>query len=256
MSESSERLGLNAVFSDDRLHRYALWRDFLFGDGNLLFVMLNPSTADETKNDPTVRRCIGFAETWGYRSLAVANIFAFRSTDPKKLSCAEDPIGPENDKWIVRLAGEADRIVLAWGADPVARERGLDVLRLLSDHKLYALERTQHGAPRHPLYVRAATRPQLFAEPREAVASPRQGAHGPLELLGSGWELNSVDEVRIGHWAACVRAPDGREETRSALTAVAAVDSAIAALDPSLLPDRGTLSLAIESLGSAEIANA
>jgi hypothetical protein len=122
--------------------------------------MLNPSTADALVDDPTVRRCAGFTRSWGYSSLAVLNLFALRATDPGELLDAEDPVGPGwNDH--LRTAVEADLVVCAWGASvPFARDR--EVLDMLRGVDLYCLGLTKQGYPRHPLYVKGDTKPQLW----------------------------------------------------------------------------------------------
>ena len=157
-----EPLG-SAIFDETRKYRYVLWRHF--GEGpTLVFLMLNPSTADESVNDPTVRRCIGFAQDWGYGHLAVLNIFALRSTDPRLLYKEEDPIGPDNDKWIAEIAGKSDRLIAAWGTHGALNNRGNDVLRLLQQIgcACYALQLTNGGMPKHPLYLRKDLEPVRY----------------------------------------------------------------------------------------------
>lgn len=119
--------------------------------------MLNPSTADEIKDDPTIRRCISFAKREGCTGLTVVNLFALRATNPKELLKHEDPIGPENDKIIqdmLRLH-QIGIVVAAWGAHPLARERSKDVMKML-DSNILCLGTTKDGSPRHPLYVKSA----------------------------------------------------------------------------------------------------
>lgn len=147
-----------AVFSMNRVYRYALWRQWLLGDGQLLVIMLNPSTADEVRNDPTVTRVIDFAADAGFQSLAVANLFGLRSTDPSGLLEHPDPVGKRNDEWIERLIDSSRAVLIAWGAFPAAAKRGATVLRLLEtkDVPVYCLGLTKGGAPRHPLYVSRA----------------------------------------------------------------------------------------------------
>jgi hypothetical protein len=156
------------TFSEDRRYRYTLMRDF---QGLLLtsrrakyvnFVMLNPSTADESANDPTVARCIRFAKDWGYDGLYVTNLFALRSTDPRALYAAEDPIGPENDHYIEEVAVKASLIIAAWGAHGQRHGRSTSVRRLLGDY-VYCL-RMGKKEPWHPLYLPAASKPQLIEE--------------------------------------------------------------------------------------------
>lgn len=122
--------------------------------------MLNPSTADEEVDDPTIRRCIGFSRRDGLSGLRVVNLFALRSTDPAGLADAWDPVGPENDAWIRDVAARSHRIVVAWGAHPLARTRigaVVPILRGAEGRRLWCLGTTASGAPRHPLYVRGDT---------------------------------------------------------------------------------------------------
>lgn len=153
---------MSAVFSEDRQYRYSLSREWLIGDGTLLFLMLNPSTADAIANDPTVTRCIGFAHTWGFQRLLVGNIFALRSTDPAALLTHDDPIGPENDEWLARLVGEADQVVVAWGAHAAVIDREPVVCELLNaaGADVTCLRKTAGGHPGHPLYIPAAQAPE------------------------------------------------------------------------------------------------
>ena len=121
-----------------------------------MFVMLNPSTADAETNDPTIRRCQGFANSWRCNGLIVANLYALRSTDPKNLWSATDPIGPENDYWLKNLATEHFDVVCAWCAK--ARTDRVDRFLELMEGvvvRLWCLGTTKAGAPRHPLYIKA-----------------------------------------------------------------------------------------------------
>ena len=111
-----------AYFSPCRRWRYALWR-FWAPQPLLHFIMLNPSTADENANDPTVERCERRAHDWGYGGVIVTNVFAWRSTDPRGLHDTEDPVGPENDAVIPRAALAARDTICAWGVH--GRERGM-----------------------------------------------------------------------------------------------------------------------------------
>jgi hypothetical protein len=152
----------SCVFSPDRLHRYTLWREFdLTNRSYVQFVGLNPSTADEVQDDPTVRRCIDFAKRWGYGALCMTNLFAYRATDPDDMLAAADPVGPENDMWLARIAAGAGLVVAAWGNHGGFIERDRAVATLLP--QLMCLGITKTGAPRHPLYVKAITTPTTFA---------------------------------------------------------------------------------------------
>jgi hypothetical protein len=154
-----------AEFSKCRTYRYVLWRRWNEpGTGrSVLFIGLNPSTADETVDDPTIRRCIGFAKRWGYGELVMMNAFAARATDPRQLHATADPIGPENDQWLIHRQQQADLIVAAWGMHCSA-EREHDLCQLLN-RTLYCLGHTQAGRPKHPLYLRRDTKLERFYIP-------------------------------------------------------------------------------------------
>ena len=140
----------------------------MLGEGTCLFIMLNPSTADEHLNDPTVTRCIDFARQWGFRYLEVVNIFAVRGTDPHVLREVEDPVGPENNRHILEAVEESDRVIFAWGAHGVYMDRGDDVLRLVTALKpAQCLGFTQKGQPRHPLFLKKTI--ELVAVPMVAA---------------------------------------------------------------------------------------
>lgn len=151
------------IFSPCRRYRYTLWRGFdTFNEGYAMFVGLNPSTADETKDDPTVRRCIRFAKSWGYGSLCMTNIFAFRATDPRLMRDQSDPIGPENDKWLLEYSREAGIVVAAWGNHGSFLGRDKEVVSLLDN--LSCLGITNSGQPIHPLYVPRDRKPIPYEE--------------------------------------------------------------------------------------------
>ena len=148
----------SATFCDHGCHRYELRRWWDASRPRLLVVMLNPSTADERQNDPTIRRCLTHAGDAGFGSLFVANLYAFRATDPPDLETAAavrpcmDAVGAENDDRLRALADEADLTWAAWGAHAMAAAREAEALRVLRG-PLYARGTTKGGAPRHPLYV-------------------------------------------------------------------------------------------------------
>jgi hypothetical protein len=150
-----------AEFSPCRSYRYALTRTWDTRRLPLVFVMLNPSTADAFTVDPTIRRCIGFAQTWGAGGLLVLNVYGLRSTDPRALRTHPDPVGPANDATIVaRLAQPIARVIGAWGAhaEPERARYVADLIRE-AGHRPVCLGRTKAGAPRHPLYLRANSQP-------------------------------------------------------------------------------------------------
>lgn len=153
-----------AVYSDCKLYRYSLTRVWHKDDRKILFIMLNPSTATETQNDPTVERCERRAKTLGFGGFAVVNIFAFRSTDPIRMRAQVDPIGPANDQAIADGVVWADQIVCAWGNHGVHLGRGDQVTRYLRKlpKPLFHLGLTHAGQPTHPLYVGYAVQPELW----------------------------------------------------------------------------------------------
>jgi len=144
-----------ADFSADRRYRYRLWRRW--SDAKpACFCMLNPSTANETELDPTLRRCVGFARAWGCGGLEVVNLFAIVSPDPKVLLTDPDPVGEGNDEAIFAAADRANVLVVGWGAFPEARERARAVAAVLGcgGRPPMCLGTTVCGHPRHPLYLR------------------------------------------------------------------------------------------------------
>lgn len=152
----------HAVFDSTGCYRYLLqrwWDEQLPPIG---FIMLNPSQADATANDPTIRRCIGFAQSWGYGSLVVTNLFAYRATQSKLLARVSDPIGPDNDRYLLALLNQTQRVILAWGDRGTLLNRSQAVLNLLASRNVYCLGHNKTGQPRHPLYIRKGTQPIVF----------------------------------------------------------------------------------------------
>jgi hypothetical protein len=140
-----------ALLSPCRTYRYDLWRTWIGGAGYAMFVGLNPSTADETEDDPTIRRCIVFAKDWGYAGLCMTNLFAYRATNPADMMCASDPVGPRNDEILHERAAGAGVVVAAWGVHGTFGGRHNAVRRMLP--KLHYLRLTKDGHPGHPLYL-------------------------------------------------------------------------------------------------------
>ena len=157
-------------------YRYTLSREIpaLGNEGTVLFVMLNPSTADERQDDPTIRRCIDFAARWGFARLEVVNLYALRSTDPRGLFAVDDPVGPNNDSQIERAVRNSPEVIVAWGANPHpgGAERVRTVLDLIDHYAGGArcLGQTARLHPRHPLCVkRDSPRPYFKQEARVYV---------------------------------------------------------------------------------------
>ena len=147
-----------AIISNDGQYRYFLQREWGLSGRKIAFIGLNPSTADATSDDPTIRRCIGFAKAWGGTSLWMVNLFAFRSTNPRMLTSAIDPVGPENDFWLEKIISSADLTVAAWGNHGKIMNRGSIIEQRFSG-SLHMLAMTGQGEPGHPLYIRADTKP-------------------------------------------------------------------------------------------------
>lgn len=185
----------SATISPDGVYRYQLtrerWPSMPGANGTVAFIMLNPSTADETHDDPTIRRCIGFADRWGFARLVVVNLFAFRATDPRDLRRASregrDIVGPDNDRAIRVATGPARLVVAAWGnyAPAFGRRPGdsggrdVAVRALLADPNYYpqrlhlsVLGFTRAGYPRHPLFVRGDVQPMEWDGGKDAGVEP------------------------------------------------------------------------------------
>lgn len=147
---------MTAILDTERVYRYRLERRVGGNDRVCLFVMLNPSTADETQDDPTIRRCMAFARREGCGHLVVCNLYAFRATDPRELRTASDPKGPVNADYLRRAAQQAHVIVAAWGSKHLGGSWPLRVLAMLEAEKpVHALKILKTGHPGHPLYVPA-----------------------------------------------------------------------------------------------------
>jgi len=157
-------------------YRYILWREWDPSKPHAVFVGLNPSTADGEKDDATIRRCVAFAKRWGYGALCMVNLFAFRATLPGHMLAAEEPIGLDNDKWLLQAVEGAGVVVAAWGPPGVHMKRDRAVMQLL-EGKLSSLQLSKHGFPGHPLYLKADLTPVPF-NPLQQVAEncPNCGA--------------------------------------------------------------------------------
>jgi len=152
-----------AVFSRCRSYRYLLWRRWDDSRLTVNFIGLNPSTADETQDDPTMRRCRQFAQDWGYGAFLMTNLFAFRATKPTQLKMATDPVGPENNKWIIEAANHSRMVVFVWGTHGPFQNRDDTIISLL-EGRGYCISLTKHGHPAHPLYLKKNLRPVLFSK--------------------------------------------------------------------------------------------
>jgi len=152
----------SAVLSPCRRYRYELWRRWS-NEPTCVFIGLNPSTADATQDDPTIRKCVGYAKRWGYGALCMVNLFAFRATKPSDMLVAEDPVGPENNITLGRLALNSARIIAAWGNHGRHLSRDARVMDMLP--QLYCLKVNQDGSPAHPLYLPGSVVPFRYDRP-------------------------------------------------------------------------------------------
>ena len=158
-----------ANFSRCLRYRYSLWRTWDPLGSKVMMIGLNPSTADARKDDPTIRRCIGFARSWGHGGLIMTNLFAFRATYPSELKQAPDPVGARNDEWIRRLARRADRMVAVWGNDGAWLDRAERIQRRFGP-RLQIIRLNQSGSPAHPLYLPARLAPKAWPGQNQSEA--------------------------------------------------------------------------------------
>lgn len=158
-----------AAISECGRYRYSLTREW--SDGNLLtWCMLNPSTADADIDDPTIRKCIGFSQRWGYSGIYIVNLFALRATDPRELKKADDPVGPKN---IGRLRAIISPVVVAWGGSIPKTQQADNLARILRNRawgnrefeEWWCLGKTKWGEPRHPLMLPYSTKRQRWPQP-------------------------------------------------------------------------------------------
>ena len=152
-----------AIISDCEKYRYSLWRIWDKEKPIFTFIGLNPSTADHIQDDRTITRCINFAKSWGGGGIYMANLFAYRATDPQEMMSQEDPIGPDNDAYLNQLATESQKLIACWGNDGAFNERSTFVKHLLKD-KLYYLKLNKSGEPGHPLYIHSSAQITPFLE--------------------------------------------------------------------------------------------
>jgi hypothetical protein len=146
----------------DKLYRYWLFRCWNMDKPIIVWIMLNPSTADHKKDDPTITRCINFSKSWGYGGMIVVNLFAFRATNPKELKKCEDPVGPDNNYYIKNIIQMCDVSVAAWGNDGTYMNRDKEIKTMFPD--LLCLKKTVSGNPYHPLYLKSDLKPFKLKE--------------------------------------------------------------------------------------------
>lgn len=145
------------IFSEDRIYRYVLkhsWKDmFDVQEKAIVWIALNPSTADENQLDPTLTRIRNFSNDFGYNCFYMLNIYAFRSTDPKNMLNCKQPIGKDNDYWIKEICNKTDKIVCCWGNMGKHLDRSNKIREMLKSYPLYYLDLSKENQPKHPLYL-------------------------------------------------------------------------------------------------------
>ncbi|MEM8504825.1 MAG: DUF1643 domain-containing protein [Cyanobacteria bacterium P01_D01_bin.1] len=161
---SSVLVERTAVFDQTGQYRYRLGRRWQAEGKSVAFVMLNPSRADANRDDPTLRACMQFACCWEYAALSVVNLFGYRTPYPQALKQVADPIGHDNDRYLLQAVEAADRVVLAWGnwGGLVGRDRAILTLLAPYQSKLTYLQLNRSGQPRHPLYIKRSVLPQSY----------------------------------------------------------------------------------------------
>lgn len=162
----------HATFSPCRHYRYTLHRVWSEASPLLAVIGLNPSTADETQDDPTVRRCINFARDWGHGGLVMLNAFGYRATDPRDMKACEEPIGEGNNAAILEQAKAAGLVLAAWGVHGTHLDRERQVVEMLTAAgvAIHCLGTTKGGNPKHPLYLAKSTKPIIYAAAKEQAA--------------------------------------------------------------------------------------
>lgn len=145
------------IFSPDRKYRYTLWRVWEANKPYCMFIALNPSKADEIRNDNTVTRCINYAKDWGFGALLMTNIFAWRETKAELMLLEKEPIGIDNDKYLLECAQNAGIVIAAWGNHGKHLNRGEQVKKMIPN--LYCLKISNKGNPWHPLYLKKDLKP-------------------------------------------------------------------------------------------------
>jgi len=153
-----------AVFSKDRKYRYVLWRIWDRTKPSVMFIGLNPSNANETNDDPTIRRVVRFARDWGYGSVYMKNLFAYITPDPDELLKCDDPVG-YNNRWLKDTeVSKCDLVIFAWGSFNVAG-RDKEVIKMFPEGM--ALKINKDGSPAHPLYLKGNLKPIKYKEEKK-----------------------------------------------------------------------------------------
>lgn len=151
----------DARFSRCKKYRYSLTRSWEDGSGKVVFIGLNPSTADQNQDDPTIHRCVNFAKSWGYSSIEMVNLFAYCATNPEELKMQQQAIGPANNQWIASALQESKLTIACWGNHGSFKNRAAQIQGLYP--RLHCLAINKSGQAKHPLYIKGTQTPFLFS---------------------------------------------------------------------------------------------
>ena len=149
---------MKTIFSDSRNYRYSLCRQWEKEKPTVTFIGLNPSIADENEDDPTLTRCTNYAKYWGYGGVCIVNLFAYVATDPAGMKATKDPVGIENDKWIIEFSKMSGLVIAAWGNHGTHLGRAEEIKKMIPN--LYCLSVNKSGEPTHPLYLKSDLKPK------------------------------------------------------------------------------------------------
>ena len=183
-----------AVISEDGKYRYQLSRTWDEEKPKVLFLMLNPSTADANIDDPTIRRVVNFASSWGYGGVFVGNLYALRSTDPAALGTADDPIGKDNLHHVKTLVGMTDRVVYAWGN----KKKEPEWLCNLVD-KPYCIDISKEGIPKHPLYLKKELQPKPFIRDTRSHGASAASSASAAQMGEMGEMVGDLLDIASSH---------------------------------------------------------
>lgn len=204
----------DAIFDATGAYRYWLKREWNSALDTIIYIMLNPSEANAEQDDRAVLRCIDFAKQWGFGALEIVNLFAIHSRYPSILKDADDPIGPENDHYIIKAAKHADKIIAAWGNDGAYMKRNLSVLQSLCEYDLYCMGQTLNNHPKYPARLPSNTTYIKFRNGNPLVVASRQDGeylvikhNNQYALIKKGDPIETASWQRRGVLAsACMKA--------------------------------------------------
>ncbi|WP_242215231.1 DUF1643 domain-containing protein [Bacillus cereus group sp. BfR-BA-01383] len=194
-----------ALFDDSKTYRYSLERIWDPHKERVLFIMLNPSSANQDSEDATSKRCFNFAKGLGFGSLEIVNLFAYIATNREELLqvSKEDAIGPENENHVIRALNRADMVIAAWGENCKYHNRHKDIHELFQGYHLYCLGKTRDGFPRHPLYLSKDSQPMDYIKPERIVRGLIRTARNQERTSKEGRTINRNNEAGGDAWMWC-----------------------------------------------------